>query len=326
MKIVILDGFTVNPGDNPWDSLARLGELVVYDRTSPDKIVERGKEAEIILTNKTPLRAETLTRLKRLRFIAELATGYDNVDTAAAGRLGIPVANVPGYSTDSVAQHTLALLLELCNRVAEHASAVKDGEWAGSPDFSFWKGPLTELAGKKLGIIGFGHIGQRVGEMARSFGMDILAYNPHNRNRPAPFPVTWLGLSDVFAQADAVSLHCPLTAENTEFVDAGLLATMKKSAFLINTARGRLIHEADLARALENGTIAGAALDVVSREPIVPDNPLLHLRNCLITPHIAWASIEARRRLTDTAFKNVEAFLRGEPINIVNSRYLGQPG
>lgn len=324
MKIVILDGYTVNPGDNPWDVLNRLGDLIAYDRTPADNIVERGADADIILTNKTPLRAETLAQLPRLRFIAELATGYDNVDIVAAGRRGIPVANVPEYGTDSVAQHTMALLLELCNRVGEHAAAVKQGEWSESPDFSFWKAPLLELAGKRLGIIGFGHIGQRVGALAHCFGMEILAFNPHRKKLPTPFPVTWLEMRTIFAEADLVSLHCPLTADNAEFVNEGLIATMKKSAFLINTARGKLVNEADLARALDNGVIAGAALDVVSREPIDPDNPLLRVRNCLITPHIAWASVAARRRLTATTVRNIEAFLQGQPLNIVNSHFLGQ--
>lgn len=325
-RIVILDGYVVNPGDNPWDGLAGLGDLTVFDRTSSDKIVERGKNADIILTNKTALHAETLAQLKNLRFISVLATGYDNVDIAAAGMLGIPVANVPEYGTDSVAQHTMALLLELCNRVGEHVAAVNRGDWTRSPDFSFWKVPLMELAGKKLGIIGFGRIGQRVGEIASAFGMKILAFNPHNRGFQATFPVTWMELRELFAEADVVSLHCPLTAENSEFVNKDLLSVMKKSAFLVNTARGRLIREEDLARALEKGSIGGAALDVVSREPIAADNPLLSAPNCLITPHNAWATLDARRRLTATAVKNVEAFLQGRRINIVNSRFLSSPG
>jgi glycerate dehydrogenase len=322
MKIVILDGYTVNPGDNPWGDLARLGELVAYDRTPPDKIIERGGDADIILTNKTPLHTDILDRLPRLRFIAELATGYDNIDIAAAGRLGIPVANVPEYSTDSVAQHTIALLLALCNRVAEHADAVNQGEWCSSPDFSFCKAPLVELAGKKFGIIGFGHIGQRVGGIAHALGMEILAFNPHHRNRTALFSVAWLDLCEVFSSADVVSLHCPLTTDNEGFVNAELIGSMKRSAFLINTARGKLINEADLASALGSDMIAGAALDVVSREPIFSDNPLLHTRNCLITPHIGWASLEARRRLTATTIRNIEAFLDGQQANIVNASYL----
>lgn len=324
-KIVVLDGYTVNPGDNPWDGIAGLGDLTVYDRTPADRIVERGQDADIILTNKTPLTADSLAGMKKLRLIVELATGYDNVDIAAAGQRGIPVANVPDYGTVSVAQHTMALLLELCNRVAENAAAVADGEWARCPDFTFWKSPLTELAGKKLGIIGLGRIGEKVGAIARAFGMEILAFNPHNSSRVTSFPVVWTGLREIFAEADVVSLHCPLTAENTEFVNHELLSLMKRNAFLINTARGRLICEPDLALALEKGMIAGAALDVVSREPILPENPLLHAPNCLITPHVAWASLDARRRLTAIAVRNVEAFLQGKPVNIVNARFLSCP-
>jgi glycerate dehydrogenase len=321
-RIVLLDGYTVNPGDNPWDDLTRLGELKIYDRSLPGEVVERCRDAEIVLTNKTALRADILEQLTRLRFIAELATGYDNLDIAAAGRLGIPVANVPEYGTDSVAQHTMALLLELCNRVAMHDDAVKKGEWGTSPDFSFWKAPLTELAGRKFGIIGFGRIGRRVGELARAFGMRILAYAPHPQPVSTTLPVEWKSVPELCAEADVVSLHCPSTKANEGFVDAGFLSLMKRDALFINTARGKLVNEVDLARALNEGQIAGAALDVVSREPIASDNPLLSARNCLITPHIAWASLAARRRLTATTVKNVEAFLKGEPINIVNSRYL----
>lgn len=326
MKIVILDGYTVNPGDNPWDGLAALGELTVHDRTSPDKIVERGRDADIILVNKIPLRADTLGHLKRLRFVSVLATGYDMIDCAEAGRKGIPVANVPEYGTDSVAQHTMALLLALSNRAAEHDAAVKSGEWCNSPDFSFCVTPLMELAGKKIGIIGFGRIGQRVAEIARSFGMEILAYNHHTADRATLFPVTWMGMRDLFAEADVVTLHCPLTDTNREFVDETLIAVMKQDAYFINTSRGGLVNEAALAKALESGSIAGAALDVVSQEPISPDNPLLSARNCMITPHIAWASLDARRRLMAVTTRNVESFLHGKLINIVNSRYLVQSG
>jgi len=326
MKIVILDGWTVNSGDNPWDELARFGELVVYDRTGPAEIVERAQDAEIILTNKTPLRAEILARLPKLRFVAELATGFDNVDVAAAGRSGIPVANVPEYGTVSVAQHTMALLLELCNRVGEHAAAVKNGEWCQAPDFSFWRAPLVELAGKRFGIVGLGRIGQRVAEIAHAFGMEILAYNPRTRSVATSVPVSWKDIPALFAEADVVSLHCPLTPENTQFVGSRLLGMMKETAFIINTARGKLVNETDLAEALNSGRIGGAALDVVSREPIEVNNPLLAARNCLITPHIAWASLDARRRLTAATVRNIEAFLKGKPINLVNADFLVQSG
>jgi glycerate dehydrogenase len=321
-NIVVLDGYTVNPGDNPWDGLARLGSLTVHDRTPPDRVVERCRDADIVLSNKTPLLAESLGQLPRLKFIAELATGYDNLDVETAGRFGIPVANVPEYGTDSVAQHTLALLLELSNRVALHAEAVSAGEWGSSPDFSFCKAPLTELAGLKFGIVGFGRIGRRVGELARAFGMELLAYTPHPERAPDAPPVTWMELPELFAESDVISLHCPSTPGNAGFVNDDLLSRMKRGAFFINTSRGRLVNEEDLARALETGRIGGAALDVVSREPIATGNPLLTSRNCLITPHIAWASLAARRRLTAVAVSNVEAYMRGEPVNIVNSRHL----
>ncbi len=324
MKIVVLDGYTLNPGDNPWDEVATLGELTVYDRTPAELIVERARGAEIVLTNKTPLSAATLEQLPGLRFIAELATGYDNIDVAAAGRHGIPVANVPEYSTPSVAQHTLALLLELCNRVGEHAAAVKEGEWCRSPDFSFWRAGLVELAGLRLGIVGLGRIGGQVGAIAHALGMEVLAYKRTRREAPAGLPVNWLGLPELFAAADVVTLHCPLTPENRGFVDQRLLGTMKRGAFLINTARGALVNEADLATALNEGVIAGAALDVVSREPIAPDNPLLGARNCLITPHLAWASLAARRRLMVTVAGNIRAFITGTPANVVNGMYLAK--
>lgn len=322
MKIVVLDGHTVNPGDNPWDAIGELGELTVHERSAGNEIARRAADADIVLTNKTPLTAATLAELPKLRFICELATGYDNVDVAAAGRRGIPVANIPEYGTESVAQHTVALLLELCNRVGEHDLAVHAGEWCRSEDFSFWKEPLMELAGKKLGIIGFGRIGRRVAEIAHVFGMVILAHNPRHAPLPAPMPVTWLGVHEIFASADVVSLHCPATEENRGFVNRQLLSTMGKKAFLLNTARGVLVNEADLAFALNSGVIAGAAVDVVSREPVAPDNPLLTARNCIITPHVAWASLAARRRLMAAATANVAAFLRGEPINVVNGEFL----
>jgi len=322
MKIVVLDGHTVNPGDNPWEPMAALGELTVHERTPADQVVARAGEAEIILTNKTLLPADLLAQLPRLRFIAVLATGYNVVDVAAAGRLGIPVANVPEYGSDSVAQHTFALLLELTNHVALHDAAVKAGEWSAASDFSFWNASLTELAGKTMGIVGLGRIGRRVAAIARAFGMEIAAFNPRHRTALEGVPVAWLGLRELFARADVVSLHSPLTAENSGFVNAGLLGVMKPGAILLNTARGALVNETDLAQALNSGRIAGAGLDVAAVEPITPDNPLLAARNCLITPHIAWASLAARRRLMAAAARNVAAFLEGSPINVVNGEHL----
>jgi len=322
MKIVVLDGHTVNPGDNPWEPIAALGELTVHECTPADQIAARAGEAEIILTNKTPLSADLMAQLPDLRFIAVLATGYNVVDVAAAGRLGIPVANVPEYGSDSVAQHTFALLLELANHVALHDAAVKAGEWSAASDFSFWNASLTELAGKTMGIVGLGRIGRRVAAIARALGMEVAAFNPRHRTAPDGVPVTWLELSELFAQADVVSLHAPLTDDNAGFVNAGLLGVMKPAAFLLNTARGALVNETDLAQALNSGRIAGAGLDVVAVEPITPDNPLLAARNCLITPHIAWASLAARQRLMATAARNVAAFQEGNPINVVNRDYL----
>jgi glycerate dehydrogenase len=316
--IVVLDGYRLNPGDNPWDDLARLGRLEVYDRTAGEDIVERARGAEVVLTNKTPLSAETLAALPALRFIGILATGYNVVDVAAASARGIVVANVPEYGTDSVAQHTFALLLELAHRVGDHAAAVQAGEWSQAPDFSFWKAPPLELAGLTLGIVGFGRIGRRVGELAQAFAMNVLAASPAQRETPAYRPFAWCDVADLFARSDVVSLHCPLTTDNARFVDAGLLALMKPSAYLINTARGALVDEPALAAALNAGRLAGAAVDVVSSEPVRADNPLLGARNCIITPHMAWGSLAARRRLMAATVENVRAFLSGKARNLVS--------
>jgi glycerate dehydrogenase len=318
MRIVVLDGFTLNPGDCPWDPIGRLGELTVHDRTAPGDIVSRAGGAEILLTNKTPLSAETISRLPALRFISVLATGYNIVDAAAARRRGIPVSNVPVYGTDSVAQFAFALLLELCHRAGRHGDLVRQGEWARRGDFSFWDSPLVELSGLRMGIVGFGRIGRRVGELAHAFGMGVLAFDPRPEAPPGYEPFAFASLEEVFARADVVSLHCPLTEGNREMVGARLLGLLAPHAYLINTARGNLVREADLARALAEGRIAGAAVDVVSTEPIRPDNPLLSAPNCLITPHIAWATGAARRRLMEATARNIEAYLRGCPINLVN--------
>jgi glycerate dehydrogenase len=318
MKIVVLDGYTLNPGDNPWDDLARLGELEVYDRTPADRIVERAQGAAIVLTNKTPLTAATLAALPELRFIGVLATGYNVVDVGAARQRGIQVANVPEYGTDSVAQHTFALILELAHRVGEHEAAVKAGEWVRSADFCFWHSPPIELAGLALGIVGFGRIGRRVGELAHAFGMKILAHSPSRRGAPAHEGFEWSDVAPLFESSDIVTLHCPLTADNARFVGRDLLARMKGTAFLINTARGPLVDEAALAEALATGRIAGAAVDVVSTEPIAADNPLLAAPRCIITPHMAWGSLAARQRLMAMTVKNVEAFLEGRPVNLVS--------
>ncbi len=318
MKIVVLDGHPLNPGDNPWDAVAALGELTVYERTPAELIPERARDAEIILTNKTPLTKETIAALPQLKCIAVLATGYNVVEIAAARKRGIPVVNVPEYGTDSVAQHVFALLLSLTNQADRHATAVRNGAWSAAPDFSFWLAPLTELAGKTMGIVGLGRIGSRVAQIARAFGMEVAAVPTRSRHTPEGVPVTWRELPELFAAADVVSLHCPLTATNEGFVNGDVLRTMKPSAILLNTARGQLVNEPDLAAALNEGTIAGAGLDVVAAEPIAPDNPLLGAKNCIITPHIAWASLDARRRLMEETARNVAAFLAGSPINVVN--------
>ncbi len=318
MRIVVLDGRTLNPGDNPWTVIERLGELVVYDRTPAGQIVQRAKGAAIALTNKTPLSRETLWQLPDLRFISVLATGYDVVDAASARERNIPVSNVPAYGTDSVAQFTFALLLELCHHVGRHGELVKAGEWRRRGDFSFWDSPLVELAGMTMGVVGFGRIGRRVGEIAHAMGMGVLACDPNPIEHPGYKPFHALPLDELFAEADVVSLHCPLTPENERFVNAELIGRMKKDAMLINTARGGLIDQSDLRAALDAGKIASAALDVVCEEPIGPDNPLPGAENCLITPHIAWATLSARKRLMRTTAENVRGFIAGKPVNVVN--------
>lgn len=316
MRIVVLDGYALNPGDNPWDAVEALGDLTVHDRTPEDRIVERARDAEVILTNKTPLSAATLAKLERLRLISVLATGYNIVDVEAAAARGIIVSNVPVYGTDSVAQFVFAFLLQFCHDVAGHDAAVKAGRWAEAGDFCFWISPLTELSGKRIGIIGFGRIGRTVGKLATAFGMEVLAVD-EVRDPPPEHPVRWTDRETAFREADVVTLHCPLTAENEGMVNRDLLSLMKPSALLINTARGPLVNEADLAAALEEGRLAGAACDVVSREPIPAESPLLSARNILLTPHIAWATLAARRRLMQTTAENIAAFAAGRPIHVV---------
>lgn len=318
MKIVVLDGYTVNPGDNPWDALAQLGELTLYDRTPPEHLLSRAHDADVLLVNKVPLTAQTLANLPALRFISVLATGYNVVDVAAARRRGVPVSNVPEYGTDSVAQHVFALLLELCHQAGAHHAAVMAGEWMRAQDFCFWKTSPIELAGLTMGIVGFGRIGRRVGAIAHAFGMSVMATSASSAAPPGYEPFASKDLETVFSAADVVSLHCPLTDANARFVNCQLLRRMKPSAFFINTARGQLVDEQALADALNSNRLAGAGVDVVSAEPMRPDNPLLQARNCVITPHMAWASLAARRRLMAVTVANVHAFLAGRPINVVN--------
>lgn len=315
---MVLDGHTLNPGDNPWDEVASLGELVVHDRTPAELVLERARGAEILLTNKTPLTRATMAGMDSLGFVGVLATGYNVVDTVAARKMGIPVSNVPEYGTRSVAQYVFALLLELCHRVGLHGEAVKAGEWSRSPDFCFWKTPQVELDGKTMGIVGYGRIGRAVGEIAHALGMRVLAADTVRHDPPAWQPFAWATVEELFASADVVSLNCALTQENEGMVNARLLATMKRTAMLVNAARGPLVKESDLAEALAAGTLAGAAVDVVSSEPVRPDNPLLASPRCIVTPHMAWASREARARLMHTTAENVRAYLAGSPINVVN--------
>lgn len=321
-KIVVLDGYTINPGDNQWSPLEALGDCTIYDRTPHELTLDRARDAEIILLSKVKLDADTLNALPKLRYISLLATGYNNVDVATAGSLGIPVSNVPAYSTESVAQTTFALLLELAVNVAAHDAAVKAGEWIRCPDHSFWKAPIVELSGLTIGIVGYGVIGKAVARIATAFGMRVIAYAPRIPQDAGPIPVTFVPLEELFATADVVTLNCPQTPENTGFVNSGLLGCMKSGAFLINVARGGLVNEDDLAAALRSGQIAGAALDVVAHEPMVVGNPLLSAPNCIFTPHIAWASLAARRRLMGIVAANVDSFLGGSPVNVVNGQYL----
>lgn len=316
MKIVVLDGYALNPGDLSWDGLKALGNLTVYPRTPGEKILERAAGAEIVYTNKTPLDKETINALDSLRFIGVLATGYNLVDTDAAAKKGVTVCNVPAYSADSVAQMTFALLLELCNRVGEHGRAVSAGKWSVCKDFCFWNAPLTELAGKTMGIVGLGQIGQKTAKIAKAFGMKVIAYNRTAKE----VPVSGIGRvapDEVFERADVVSLHLPLSAETKEMIDESALRRMKKTAFFINTSRGGLVDEKALAKALNEEWIAGAGLDVLASEPPAKDNPLLFAKNCVITPHIAWAGKEARGRLMQISADNLTAFLSGKPQNTV---------
>jgi glycerate dehydrogenase len=309
MNIVVLDGYTLNPGDLSWAALRELGRCAIYDRTAPDEIVPRCASAEIVLTNKVKLDGQSMSSIPDLKYIGVIATGFNVVDVAAARERKVIVTNVPTYGTQSVAQMTFALLLELTQHVGHHARTVREGRWTRSPDFSYWDYPLIELEGLTLGIVGFGRIGQMVRTLAEAFGMKVLTYS---RKQPAG------ELEDLFRQSDVVSLHCPLTPETKHLVNAERLAWMKPTAFLLNTGRGPLIDESALAKALNEGRIAGAGLDVLAIEPPTADNPLLRAKNCLITPHIAWATRAARSRLMDAVVENVRAFLTGNPRNVVS--------
>ncbi len=317
MKIVVLDAYTSNPGDLSWAPLTSLGPCELFDRTPPELVVARARDAQIVLTNKAVLDAQAIESLPKLQYIGVLATGYNIVDVGAARRRGIPVCNVPEYGTASVAQATFALLLELTNHVGHHAQTVRHGRWSASPDFCYWDTPLVELAGLTLGIVGLGRIGRAVARIGQAFGMEVQAFDCAVAEGAVP-GVRMVSLETLFATSDVVTLHCPLTAENRGMVHAARLAQMKPGAMLLNTARGGLVVEADLARALEAGRLAGAGLDVLSVEPPPPDHPLLRAPNCIITPHVAWATRAARARLIQAAADNVRAFLAGTPTNVVN--------
>ena len=311
MKIVVLDGYAANPGDLSWAPLEALGELTVYDRTPADQIAARIADAELVLTNKAVLSRELIAGAKKLRYIGVLATGYNVVDVAAAKELGVVVTNIPAYSTDSVAQLVFALLLEICHNVGHHSQAVHAGRWSANADFCFWDTPLIELAGKTMGIVGYGRIGHKVAEIARCFGMNVIAWTRTPRDPEC------VSLDELLSRSDVISLHCPLFPETKNLINRDTIAKMKDGVILINTSRGPVVNDADLRAALESGKVYAAGADVSTVEPIPADSPLLGAKNMFLTPHIAWATFEARERLMDIAVKNVEAFLAGTPVNTV---------
>lgn len=321
MKIVILDGYTENPGDLSWDAFKELGELTIYDRTpvkDTPEIIRRIGDAEAVITNKTPLNSEIFEACPSIKYVGLLSTGYNVVDIAAAKEKGIPVSNIPAYGTKSVAQFAMALLLEICHHIGHHSDAVHNGAWEKCPDFCFWDYPLIELDGKTMGIIGYGRIGQATGKLAQAFGMKVLAYDTHANPALESDTMRYAGLDELLAVSDVISLHCPLFPETKGIINKDSIAKMKDGVILINSSRGDLIVEEDLAEALNSGKVYAAAVDVVSTEPIKSDNPLLKAKNCIITPHIAWAPKESRQRLMDSAVENLKAFLDGKPINVVN--------
>jgi glycerate dehydrogenase len=324
MKIVVLDGYTLNPGDITWRGLEKLGEVTVYDRTAysleaMDLIIERAKDAEVVFTNKTPISREILDRLPNLKFIGVLATGYNVVDVAAAKEKGITVTNIPTYGTDSVGQMAIALLLEMCHHVGAHSDSVRRGEWANNADWCYWNYPLIELSGKTMGVIGYGRIGQSTGRIAQALGMKVLASDSNKNKALESETMEYVDLDTLLANSDVITLHCPLFESTQGIINKNTIAKMKDGVMIINNSRGPLVVEEDLAEALNSGKVAGAALDVVSSEPIKADNPLLKAKNCMITPHISWAPKESRQRLMDIAVDNLERFLAGNPVNVVNA-------
>ena len=318
MKIVILDGYTLNPGDLSWDELKQSGDVEIHDRTPQEKVVERAKDAEVVFTNKTPLGEDLLKQLPRLKFIGVLATGYNIINIEVAKQQGIVVSNVPGYGTPSVVQMTFALLMELTLHVQHHSNTVREGKWSASKDFCYWDYPLVELANKTLGIIGFGDIGGKVADVATAFGMSIIGNSRTQTDQSHRKNFKWVSVTELLEQSDVVSIHCPLTPETKGLINKENLQLMKPSAYLLNTSRGPVIVDQDLADALNSDVIAGAGIDVLSTEPPPAGNPLFTAKNCIITPHIAWATKEARSRLMDITVNNLNAFLKGEPVNVVS--------
>ena len=317
MKIVVLDGFTLNPGDLSWSGLEALGSVTVYDRTPKEEIVSRIGDADAILTNKTPISAETLAACPKVKYIGVLATGYNVVDTSAAKERGIPVCNIPTYGTAAVGQFAIAMLLEICHHVAHHSDAVHEGRWSSNVDWCFWDYPLIELEGKTMGIIGFGRIGQRTGEIAKALGMRVLAFDAYQSDAGRAI-ASYVDLDTLLRESDVISLHCPLFPETKGIVNKASIAKMKDGVILLNNSRGPLIVEQDLADALNSGKVFAAGLDVVSEEPIRENNPLLTAKNCIITPHISWAPKESRQRLMDAAVSNLAAWSTGKAQNVVN--------
>lgn len=319
MKIVVLDGYTLNPGDITWEELEKLGELKVYDRSREDLVIDRVGDAEVVFTNKTPLSKDALKKMTNLKFIGVLATGFNIVDVDAAKELGIVVTNIPTYGTDAVSQMAIALLLGICHHVGEHNESVKRGEWANNLDWCYWNYPLIELAGKTMGIIGYGRIGQGTGRIAQALGMNVIAYDQYKNQALEGNTMKYVELDELMAKSDVITLHCPLFESTKGIINKNTISKMKDGVKIINNSRGPLIVEEDLAKALNSGKVGAAAVDVVSTEPIKMDNPLLKAKNCIITPHISWAPKESRERLMNIAIENLKQFLAGKSVNVVNN-------
>lgn len=323
LKAVVLDGYTLNPGDLDWSPLQTLVDVDLYDRTTYsydeiDLVIERAKDADVILTNKTPISKKAIENLPKLKYIGMLSTGFDVIDVKVAKERNILVTNIPSYGTDTVSQFAIGLLLEICHHIGSHNDLVKSGKWTNNEDWCFWKYPLIELSGKTMGIIGYGRIGQATGRIAQAFGMKVVAYDQYQNKELENENMRYVDLDELYKRADVITLHCPLTEENRCIINKESISKMKDGVIILNNSRGPLIHERDLADALNSDKVGGAALDVVSTEPIKEDNPLLTAKNCIITPHISWATKEARQRLFNTVVENLQNFLEGNPTNVIN--------